>query len=118
LTAGVLAVFASFASANCASARSGPIVLGIGGVSTVRVGQIVKLALPSDQSSWSVTFDESKLRPLTGAGQVSPPDGWTWQALEPGRTDIVLTGRPKPCPTGPCGPTMPQMTVSVDIVKN
>jgi hypothetical protein len=112
-----LAAWMILSAAACASTRPTPIVIGIGDVSTVRVGQTVKLPVPSDQVQWTVTFDASRLRPLTGDGKVSPPGGWSWQALEPGRTEIVLTGKPAPCPTSPCGPNVPQITVAVDIVK-
>ena len=104
-------------AAACASARPAAIVLDIGAVSTVRVGQTVKLAVPSNQVQWTVAFDDSKLRALTGAGKTSPPDGWTWEALQPGQTDITLTGRAAPCPLPPCGPNVAQITVSIEIVK-
>jgi hypothetical protein len=94
-----------------------PMVLGVGAVSTVRVGQTVRLAVPSEQVQWTVAFDESRLGALTGNGKTSPPGGWTWKALQPGHTEIVLTGKPAPCPTPPCGPNVPQITVSIDIVK-
>jgi hypothetical protein len=104
-------------AAACASTGPTPIVVGTGEVSTVRVGQTVKLPVPSDQVQWTVTFDESRLRPLTGNGKVSPPGGWSWQALQPGHTEIVLTAKPAPCATPPCGPNVPQITVSIDIVS-
>ena len=101
----------------CASTRPTPIVLGIGDASTVRVGQTVKLSVPSDQAQWSAAFDNAKLRPLSGDGKVSPPGGWSWRALQEGHTEIVLTAVPAPCPTPPCGPNAPRITVSLDIVK-
>jgi hypothetical protein len=115
--AGALAVWSILTATACASARPAAIVLGIGAVSTVRVGQTVKLALPSHEVQWIAAFDDARLQALTGAGTVSPPDGWSWKALQPGHTEIVLTGRPPPCPTPPCGPNVPRITVAVDIVK-
>jgi hypothetical protein len=106
-----------FAAAACASAGSAPIVLGIGAASTVRVGQTVTLSVPSDQAQWTVAFDESSLRPLTGNGKASPPGGWSWKALQPGHTEILLTAKPVPCPAPPCGPTVPRLTVPIDIVR-
>lgn len=112
-----VAAWAMLSAASCASARSAPIVVGTGGTSTVRVGQTVKLATPSFELQWSVSFDESRLEPIAGAGKVSPPDGWAWKALQPGQTEIILTAKPAPCPTPPCGPNVPRITVPIEIVK-
>jgi hypothetical protein len=114
----VLGVSLTLAAAGCLSAGPAPIVIAIGARSTVRVGDTVKVAVPSSQVQWTAAFDESKLRPLTGNGETSPPDGWTWKALQSGHTEIVLTGKPAPCPAPPCGPNVPQLVVVVDIVKS
>ena len=111
------ALLSILTAAACASARPAVVVLDMGVASTVRIGQIVKVATPSAQVRWTASFDDSKLRPLTGNGEASPPDGWTWKAIEPGHTEIVLSGRAAPCPTPPCGPNVPQIAVPLDIVK-
>jgi hypothetical protein len=127
---GTCGVIASLLWWGCAaSSRAGPgargpgpvapaVVLQIGQPTSVRVNQIVRLLPPRADMRWSVGFDETFLRLTEGtADAAAPQGGWTWKALAPGHTEIVLTGKPTPCPRPPCGPNVPRIVVSVDIVK-
>lgn len=99
--------------AGCASSMKQDVVLAAGPTTQVQVGQSVHVALPNKEIRWTATADETRLRPLTGAGVESPPNGWTWIAIQAGDTQIVLDGRPT-CDPGPCG-TVPRIVYNVAI---
>jgi hypothetical protein len=98
----------------CASAPKSIVTLGIGPTTRIEVGQAVHLPLPSQEVRWTVEFDDTHLRAMSGAGEVSPAGGWTWVAIQPGPTSIVLNGRAN-CPQT-CD-TVPRIVIDVSIVK-
>jgi hypothetical protein len=99
--------------AACASGQNRAITLGTEPTAQIQVGQTVHLPLPGKDIRWTATADETRLRPISGAGQESPANGWTWVAIKAGATQVVLNGRPD-CPAAPCG-TVPRIVIDVTI---
>jgi hypothetical protein len=69
------------------------IIRSFGQVVTVQVRQTLRVARPADFSDWQVDYSSDVLKALTPPDQMrSPgPDGWRFQAIARGETDLVVT---------------------------
>lgn len=70
-------------------------------LTTVKVGQVLNVRLAAE-AQWTVNYRSEVLTALTAPEQVSQPgpDGWFFQVIAPGRTEITLQSRASPCPSG------------------
>ena len=82
-----------------------------GTVIDVRVGDLLKVAMPADYAEWDVAFSSDVLRSLnTDSGRRHPPaDGWTFAVVAVGTTDIAVTPRI----SGSGTPNVPKFVITV-----
>lgn len=115
--AGFLCVSVLTVVAACAARRAPEVTIGAAPNPVVHVGDMVRLPLPRPDIRWEVEFDRTNLRAISGQDQPSPPEGWKWEAIAPGKTQVVLNGRPA-CAQPPCPPqNVPRIVIDLEIVK-
>ena len=75
---------------------------------TVKVGQVINVRLAAE-AQWTVNYRSEVLTALTPPEQMSQQgaDGWFFQVIAPGSTEIALESSAAPCPGGtPCPPNI------------
>lgn len=72
---------------------------------TVKVGQVINVRLAAE-AQWTVNYRPQVLAALTAPEQISQPgpDGWFFQVVAAGRTEIALQSLASPCPSGKACP--------------
>lgn len=84
----------------------------------VRVNQYVVVLPMSTEITWQVDYDSSILTALTPIDKMNMPgpNGWLFQAVAAGQTDLVMTSVPAPCPPGtPCAPMPARVTITIEV---
>ena len=68
---------------------------------TVKVGQVINVRLTAE-AQWADNYRSEVLAALTAPDLMSQPgpDGWFFQVIAPGRTEITLQSRAPACPSG------------------
>ncbi|MBI3160870.1 MAG: hypothetical protein HYZ23_00090, partial [Chloroflexi bacterium] len=86
---------------------------------TLAAGDVFVVSLPPGYSIWTVNFAGEIIQPLTPAEKMSEPgpQGWLFQAVAAGQTDIRLTAPAPACAQPPCPPAAPVTFVFTIEVK-
>lgn len=80
----------------------------------LRLHQTIRVVRPADFADWQVDYAADVLKALDAAQQVRSPgaDGWRFEAIGRGETDIVVTPIVAPAPNGA---SPPRFTVTVRV---
>ncbi len=80
----------------------------------VHLHQILRVVRPAEFADWQVDYAEDIVKPLDSAQQMRSPDadGWRFEAIGRGETDIVVTPIATSAPHGPAPPRF-SLTVRV-----
>ncbi len=87
-------------------------------VTAVKVGQIINLAAATD-FEWVVSYRLEILLALTPEEAMSQPgaEGWFFQVIAPGTTELVLESKAVPCPgDAPCAPNVLRFVFPIEAV--
>lgn len=109
---------AACATATSLAPANDVVVTPQGQTVELRVGQTLAVRRPADVPDWQVDFADDVLKALQTAEQTrSPgPDGWRFEAVKAGETDVVFTGKRRADPSRPSGPpNMPSFRLTVRV---
>ncbi len=90
----------------------------VGHTVVVHVNQQINLVPISTELTWQVDYESSILTALTPPDKMNMPgpEGWLFQAVAVGETDLVVTSIPAPClPGTPCAPMPARVGVTIQV---
>jgi hypothetical protein len=83
---------------------------------TVPVGQTFRIPRPLDVEQWAVSYARNVVRMLTPADRAARPgpEGWRFEAMRQGSTDITMSGAPD---DGARQPNVPKLVLQVRVSR-
>lgn len=85
-----------------------------------KVGDVIAVRPPLPQLEWQVSYTADLIMPLTPPDGMRNPsaEGWLFQPIALGVSNITLTSISKPCPTQtPCSPNVARFVYIIDVRK-